>query len=122
MSLESILNYSVGDFTVGKLFSALLVLLVCLICIKLLNKMFARIIDRMKFEKSMHTFLKSVIRVLLYVLAAILTASSLGINISAFVALLSVAGLAISLALQEFLSNLASGLMLLISKPFVVGD
>lgn len=111
-----------GDFTAGKLFSALLVLLVCLICIKLLNKMFARIIDRMKFEKSMHTFLKSVIRVLLYVLAAILTASSLGINISAFVALLSVAGLAISLALQEFLSNLASGLMLLISKPFVVGD
>ncbi len=122
MTLESILNYQIGTFTAGKLLSALLVLLVCLICVKLLNRIFSRIIDRLRFEKSMHTFLKSVLKVLLYTLAAIITASSLGINVSAFVALLSVAGLAISLALQGLLSNLANGLTILVSKPFIVGD
>lgn len=122
MTLESIMNFNIGTFTAGKLVSAVITLLLCLICVRILNKIFARIIDRLKFEKSMHTFLKSVLRVLLYTLAAIITASSLGINVSAFVALLSVAGLAISLALQDLLSNLASGITLLISKPFVVGD
>ena len=96
MTLESIMNFNIGTFTTGKLVSAVITLLLCLICVRILNKIFARIIDRLKFEKSMHTFLKSVLRVLLYTLAAIITASSLGINVSAFVALLSVAGLAIS--------------------------
>ncbi len=122
MTLESIMNYNIGNFTAGKFFSALLVLLLCLICTKILGRIFSRIIDRLKFEKSMHTFLKSILKILLYTLSAILTASSLGINVSAFVALLSVAGLAISLALQGLLSNLANGLTLLVSKPFVVGD
>ena len=122
MTLESIMNYNIGNFTAGKFLSALLVLLICLICTKILIKIFSRLIDRLKFEKSMHTFLKSILKILLYTLSAILTASSLGINVSAFVALLSVAGLAISLAIQGLLSNLANGLTLLVSKPFVVGD
>lgn len=122
MTLESIMNYNIGNFTAGKFLSALLVLLICLICTKILIKIFSRLIDRLKFEKSMHTFLKSILKILLYTLSAILTASSLGINVSAFVALLSVAGLAVSLAIQGLLSNLANGLTLLVSKPFVVGD
>ena len=57
MTLESIMNYNIGNFTAGKLLSALLVLLICLICTKILCKVFSRLIDRLKFEKSMHCLL-----------------------------------------------------------------
>ena len=51
MTLESIMNYNIGNFTAGKFLSALLVLLICLICTKILIKIFSRLIDRLKFEK-----------------------------------------------------------------------
>lgn len=59
---------------------------------------------------------------MLYILLALAVLGSIGVEITSFVALLSVAGLAVSLSLQNTLSNVAGGVMLLISKPFTVGD
>ena len=59
---------------------------------------------------------------MLYILLTLAILGSVGVEITSFVALLSVAGLAISLSLQNTLSNVAGGVMLLLSKPFTVGD
>jgi len=59
---------------------------------------------------------------LLWFVLALMVAGSLGFDVTSLIALLSVAGLAVSLALQNTLSNLAGGIMVLLTKPFVVGD
>jgi small conductance mechanosensitive channel len=98
------------------------ILVVCAVIIKLLTKGFDRAIDKFNVERSLHTFLKSVIRVLLWFITILIVAGLLGIPTSSLIAVLSVAGLAISLSIQGTLSNLAAGIMLLISKPFKVSD
>ncbi len=84
--------------------------------------MFARAINKFKVERSLHTFLKSTLRVLLWFVTVLIVASALKIDTTSLIAVLSVAGLAVSLAVQGTLSNLAGGIMLLVSKPFKVDD
>ena len=59
---------------------------------------------------------------MLWLLLALVLLGSMGVELTSIIALLSVAGLAVSLALQNTLSNLAGGIMLLVSKPFTIGD
>ena len=73
-------------------------------------------------EVGLTSFLLSVIRVVLYILLLFIVLSTLGVSMAAFIAALSAAGLAIALALQDSLSNLASGILILVNKPFVEGD
>ena len=75
-----------------------------------------------KFEGSIRTFFLSFIRILLYVILIISIVKILGIDTASIVAVLASAGLAIGMALQGALSNLAGGIMLMIFKPFKVGD
>lgn len=75
-----------------------------------------------KMDKSLGRFLNSFIRIVMYVLLFITAASVVGIPVTSFVTLLASAGVAIGLALQGALSNLAGGVMILIFKPFVIGD
>jgi small conductance mechanosensitive channel len=63
-----------------------------------------------------------VVKVILYLIALLIVAQSLGIDVTSLVAVFSLAGLAISLSVQNSLSNLASGVLMLITKPFSVGD
>ena len=67
-------------------------------------------------------YIRSVIHVLLWLMLVLIVADSMGIKVTSLIALFSVAGLAVSLALQNTLSNLAGGVMLLMTKPFEVGD
>lgn len=67
-------------------------------------------------------YLRSVTKVLLWILLILTVAGSMGIEVTSLIALFSVAGLAVSLAMQNTLSNLAGGVMLLVAKPFEVGD
>ena len=93
----------------------------------ILMKVAMRIVDR-ALEKSgsangtVSKYLRSVIRVVLWILLALIVAEGIGINTTSLIAVFSVAGLAISLALQNTLANLAGGVMLLVTKPFEVGD
>ena len=66
-------------------------------------------------------YIRSVVKVVLWILLALSVAGSLGIDVTSLIALFSVAGLAVSLALQNTLANLAGGVTLLVTKPFEVG-
>ena len=75
-----------------------------------------------RLDTSLCRFLVSFMRILLYVLLFITAASTVGIPVTSFVTILASAGVTIGLALQGALSNLAGGVMILIFKPFKIGD
>ena len=87
----------------------LLLMAVLLVLIKLLTRLSARVIAHSHIDKSLHGFLRTSIKIALYFVAATIVAGSLSIDVTSLIAVLSVAGLAVSLALQGALSNLASG-------------
>ncbi|NHE56905.1 mechanosensitive ion channel family protein [Cyclobacterium sp. GBPx2] len=73
-------------------------------------------------DPSLSSFLSSFLKGLLYVLLILAVLSTLGVEVTAFIAILGAAGLAIGLALQGSLANFAGGILILIFKPFKVGD
>ena len=99
-----------------------LLLAVCLIVMKLLMSVLNRALDRLNIEKGLHTFIKSVVKILLWFVTIIIVLGYVGIEVTSLIALLSVIGLAISLAIQGTLSNLAGGIQVLVSKPFKAWD
>ena len=111
-----------GAVTASGLLPALLVLLLCLAGVRVLMGLFTRVLEKLKVEKTLLTFLRSAVHILLYLLTALIVADKLGIPVTSLIAALSVAGLAISLAVQGALSNIAGGVMILLTKPFVAGD
>jgi small conductance mechanosensitive channel len=120
-AIESI-GVPTGIFNIENLVTALILLVVCLIVIKIIMRFVDRMLERSKVEKTMHSFIRSCVKYLLLFIAILIVASALGINITSLIALLGVLGLAVSLAVQGVLSNLAGGVMVLLSKPFKVGD
>lgn len=116
------LKTTFSTLSVEKLLPALLALIAGLIITKLLCKLFDRILSRSKVEKSLHGFLRSLFHILLYVIVGLIVAGTLGLNVSSLVAILSVVSLAISLAVQGTLSNIAGGIQILTAHPFHVGD
>lgn len=121
-ALSVVMDFSLGELTVSKILSALVLLAVCLIVIKILLKIFDRMLLRTRIDRSLHTFLKAIVKVILLFIAVLIVAESLDIPITSLIAILSVVGLAVSLAIQNSLSNVAGGIQLLTSKPFKVGD
>lgn len=101
---------------------ALLVFIVGSFIIRKLTKNIAKGKIFPKMNKTLRTFLKHVIGGCLYIILAIAIISILGFDVSAFSAIIASAGLAIGLALQGGLTNIAGGIMLVIFKPFEVGD
>ena len=93
-----------------------------LLAVKLILLIVNKLSVRAHIDKTISSFVLSVVGVLLYFGLLLLTGKSAGISTASFVALISAAGLAISLALKDSLSNLANGFIILGSKPFVVGD
>ena len=100
----------------------LVLILVLIVLVKLLTALLDKVVARSKIDKSAHSFLHSIIKGILWFVAVTIAASSLGVDITSLIAILSVAGLAVSLALQGVLGNLAGGLVILTTKPFKVGD
>ena len=94
----------------------------CFVGVKVLLRLLERTILRLKVERSLHTFIRSTAKILLWFITILIVGDYIGLPVSALLGVLGVAGLALSLALQGPLSNLAGGIMVLISKPFAVGD
>lgn len=88
----------------------------------LIVKLVKRGFDRSKIDSSVAGFLLSVIRIIGYILVFITAATIVGFEVTSFVAILGTASMAIGLALQGALSNLAGGVLILLLKPFKVGD
>ena len=73
-------------------------------------------------DPTLHSFVKSISKAVLYIMLIITAASTLGVQMSSFVAILGAAGLAVGLALQGSLANFAGGVLILTFRPFNVGD
>lgn len=101
---------------------ALLVLVICLIVKRVVLRILDRGLDRGHVDRSFHGFIRSGLNVVLWFITIMIVAELLGINATSLVALVSIAGLAISLSVQDTLANLAGGLTILATHPFKVGD
>lgn len=113
---------SIENITASNIFGAVLSVVISLILIKVLTKVVNRALGRSKLDASLQTLLRNLVKGALWAVAAIIVLGCLGIEVTSLVAVLSVVGLAFSLALQNFLSNAAGGMQLLASHPFAVGD
>ncbi len=114
---------SIGSLALDKLLSGVFALVVCLLCIWLLMKLTDKALANSKrLDGALRGFIRSVIRAAMWIITGIIVADSLGIPTTSLVALVSIAGLALSLSIQNIMSNLFSGVTLLMAKPFTAGD
>lgn len=112
------LGISVGS----KILLAIVVFLVGRWIVRRLNKLLAKILEKRHVEASLSTFVKSLVNITLTLLLIIVVIGVLGIETSSFIALFASAGVAIGMALSGTLQNFAGGVMILLFKPFKVGD
>jgi small conductance mechanosensitive channel len=106
----------------GKILLALLTLIIGLWMIRKLAKLVQKAFEMRSFEKTLQTFLLQLITITLKILLFISVITMVGVQMTSFIAILGAAGLAIGLALSGTLQNFAGGVVLLILKPFKVGD
>lgn len=90
--------------------------------IKLINRLVRQMLERRNVDATIQSFLKSFVNILLNILLIITVISALGVNTTSFAALLASVGVAAGMALSGNLQNLAGGLIILLFKPFRVGD
>ena len=110
------------NLTLMSIVPCAVILVVGLIAVRVMTKLFKKILERTGLDKSLHKFLTALFKILLTAIVILIAASSLGIDVTSLIAVLSVASLAISLAVQDSLANVAGGIMVLTSRPFSVGD
>lgn len=114
-----------ADFAISggeKIIVAIIVYIVGKLLIKLIKNLFERIMERRKLDPGVKTFFGSMLNILLTILLIISVIGALGVNTASFAALLASAGVAIGMALSGQLQNFAGGLIILIFKPYKVGD
>lgn len=99
----------------------LVLLLIGILIIRIIIAIVNKMLKKSTLEKAAHGLIRSVIRIVLYVLLGLICASALGIDVTGVVALASVVTLALSLALQDSLTNLIGGFTLLYTHPFASG-
>ena len=101
---------------------AVVIVVVGRYAIKFINKLVARMLERRNVEPTVQSFLKSFVNILLIILLIITVISTLGVDTTSLAALIASAGLAVGMALSGNLQNLAGGIILLLFKPYKVGD
>lgn len=104
------------------LIGALLILIIGLYVIRFINKLTRTFFLKKDYDLALESFLQSFISIALKILLFVLVITQLGVQSSSLIALIGAAGLAIGLALQGSLSNFAGGVLILLFKPFKVGD
>lgn len=116
--LEAIDFVSLG----GKIIGALLLLIIGLWLVKMVMKAVKKVMNKRGLEESLQGFLTSLIGWGLKIFLFVTVAGQLGVETTSFAAVIAAAGLAIGMALQGSLSNFAGGALIMIFKPFKVGD
>lgn len=114
--------FSKADLSMEKVLYALVITAVGIIVIRLLMLAVGRLLRRSRLDDRIKKILRGALRGALIFVLVIIVLGYLNVEVSSLVALLSVAALAVSLALQNLLSNVAGGLLLLSTKPFNIGD
>lgn len=113
---------TIAGFTLMQVLFLVLLIVVCVIVRKALMAVAEKAIVRLRVEKSLHGFIRSTLGIVLWFITILIVADYIGIPVTSLLAVFSLVGLAVSLAIQGTLSNLAGGIMILTAKPFVVGD
>ena len=106
----------------GSIVVAVIFMVVCFKLVKLLLRILRKSFERSKLDPSVAGFFISAVKIVLNVWIVLTAASIVGFQITSFITILGTAGVTLGLALQGSLSNLAGGLLILILKPFRVGD
>lgn len=106
----------------GRILGALIIFIIGKLLINWTNKLFASMLAKRKVDASIQSFLKSIVNITLLVLLFLAVIGKLGIELTSFAALLASAGVAIGMALSGNLSNFAGGVIILIFRPYKVGD
>ena len=127
MSPEQLSNYATKFLDVlvdysPKLISAFLILFVGIYAIRLINRIITKIMVKRNLDPTLTKFLSDILFWALRILLFVTFISKLGIETSSFVAILGAMGLAVGLSLQGSLSNFAGGMLIIVFKPFKVGD
>ncbi|NMB29990.1 MAG: mechanosensitive ion channel, partial [Clostridiales bacterium] len=104
------------------LVAALIIMLIGIISSKLIIRIMSRGLEKSRIDATAHGFFKSLTNTVLYIFVLVIALSVLGVPMTSIIAVIGAAGLAIGLALQNSLSNIAGGFIILFSKPFKVGD
>lgn len=118
--MDRLIDLSVGA---GKhILLALVIFVVGRFLISLLNRLLGHALERRRVDPTIQSFLKSLVNILLIVLLIVSVIGALGISTTSFAALLASAGVAVGLALSGQLQNLAGGIIVLLFRPYKVGD
>jgi small conductance mechanosensitive channel len=115
----------IGSYAVlwgGRILGAIVVFLVGRWITNMIVAWFGRMSSRASVDETLTRFLSSILRILLLVVVVLTVVSILGIPTTSFLAILGAAGLAVGLALKDSLANFSSGVMLVLFRPFRVGD
>lgn len=106
----------------GRIIGAILIFVIGRFLISFLKKLVAKVMARRHIDAGIQSFVKSLVNILLTILLIIAVIGKLGVETTSFAALLASAGVAIGMALSGNLQNFAGGLIVLLFRPFKVGD
>ena len=120
--MTEFLEMEIGGFSIVMLCSALLLAVICLAAIKLILRLVDKGFSKSHLDPTLQKLLRIAIKALLLFIAVVVVLGYLNIPVTSLVAILSVVGVAVSLSVQNFLSNVIGGLQLMASKPFTEGD
>jgi small conductance mechanosensitive channel len=118
--LQKIADWSMSKL--GSIVVAVIFMIVCFKLVKLLLKVLKKSFEKSRLDESVSGFFLSAVKIVLDFLIVLTAATMVGFQITSFITILGTAGVTLGLALQGSLSNLAGGLLILILKPFRVGD
>lgn len=104
------------------IFISSIILFSGIIISKKIDQIFKKIISLQNFDKTIKNFLSTIIKYLIIIFTIIISLENLGIRTTSIVTILGAAGLAIGLSLQNSLSNFSAGVLLIISRPFLIGE
>lgn len=120
--LDTLLASLSGSLFFKKLMGTVLILVIGILVIRVIMRLITAALEKSHLEKAAHSLILSLARAAMYVLLFLIAASQMGIDVSSIVALASVLTLALSLALQNMVSNLIGGFVILYTHPFHSGD
>ncbi len=105
-----------------KFIIAILILIIGKLAVNSIKKLLVKVMDKKEIDKTITTFTASLLKAVLWVFVILMALSQLGIQTTSFIAVLGAAGLAVGLALQGSLANFAAGFLIILFRPFKVGD
>ena len=113
---------SLGLTALNQVLPAIILLVIGILVIRIVTKLIQKFLDASKLEKAAHSLIINLVRAVLFLLLGLMIADKLGIDVTGIIALASVLTLAVSLSVQNALTNLIGGFTLLTTHPFKTGD